>query len=201
VANGPTDPDRRGAATEEASPEAGTGRPGQPHLRPLPGQEPAVGEGTVPTFLALLFATLPLWAIWYFLTHLAPLLAIEPPGFAARAPEEVRTYRAAAAPPGDPHLATLARGAAVYAERCALCHGPDGAGPPPGQPYTPAKALRGDPLVRALSLPQLEELIAGGFPGAMPAWGEELGTDQLQAVAAYVQEVLGPAPPPAAPST
>lgn len=170
-------------------------------MEPLPNQTPEVGEGTVPIFLALLFAILPLWAIWYFLTHLAPLLAIEPPGMARQAPGEVRSYRAAEAVPTDPHQAQLARGAAVYVERCALCHGPDGAGQPAGQPYLPAKALRGDPLVRALSLPQLVELIDGGFPGAMPAWKDELGQDQILAVATYVQQVLGAAPaPPAVPT-
>lgn len=168
------------------------------HVEPLPNQTPAVGEGTVPVFLTLLFAILPLWAIWYFLTHLAPLLSIEPQTLTRNAPAEVRAYRAAQAVPADAHVAQLARGAAVYVERCALCHGPDGEGQPAGQPYLQAKALRGDPLVQALSLPQLVELIDGGFPGAMPAWRDELGQDQILAVATFVQQVLAAAPAPVA---
>ncbi len=165
-------------------------------LRPLPDQVPAIGEGTVPVFLTLLFAILPLWAIWYFLTHLAPLLAIEPPSMRRDAPQEVRAYRAAEATPSDARLAQLARGGAIYAERCALCHGPDGGGQPAGQPYLQAKALRGDPLLHALTLPQLVDLIDGGFPGAMPAWRDELGRQQIVDVATYVQQVLGSEPPP-----
>ncbi len=160
-------------------------------LSPLPNQSPGVGEGTVPTFLAVIFVILPLWAIWYFLTHLAPFLAIQPPQFARDAPPLVQSYRRAEVPRDNATDIALARGAAIYFSRCALCHGADGQGNTSSTLYATARPLLDDPVVQAVSLAQLEEIIADGFPGDMPAWRNELDNAEIAAVAQYVKQVLG----------
>lgn len=75
------------------------------------------------------------------------------------------------APAGDPFLA---QGRDVYADHCARCHGPaggGGAGPRIGGTEIDLGVVR------------------SGRRG-MPAFGERLGDDELDAVAAYVAAVL-----------
>ena len=86
---------------------------------------------------------------------------------------------------------SLKRGAVVFRERCAACHGESGRGDGPK-----AKTLKGPPpanltdrtLMGDMSLLDIFRRIAIGTPGtAMPEFAEDLAAEDRWAVAAYVQ--------------
>jgi len=86
---------------------------------------------------------------------------------------------------------SLKRGAVVFRERCAACHGESGRGDGPK-----AKTLKGPPpanltdrtLMGDMSLLDIFRRIAIGTPGtAMPEFAEDLTAEDRWAVAAYVQ--------------
>jgi mono/diheme cytochrome c family protein len=91
---------------------------------------------------------------------------------------------------------TLDRGASVYAENCASCHGPTGRGdgeagrelsPPPGNLAWLARM----PMVRWD--PFMYWAVADGgteFGTAMPAFKDTLSADDIWAVIAYIQARL-----------
>ena len=61
-------------------------------------------------------------------------------------------------------------GAAVFQERCSVCHGPQGQGG----------------MGPALSGQATEEIVSEGrLPQGMPAFEEELSDDEIEAVVAY----------------
>src|SRR5262245_49069379 len=81
-------------------------------------------------------------------------------------------------------------GTRVFAQRCALCHGPDGHGDGPG-----SKALNPKPrnfhdaaYMSTRTDAQLLETIHKG-KGAMPKWGGVLSEDEIKAVLANVREL------------
>jgi high-affinity iron transporter len=85
---------------------------------------------------------------------------------------------------------SLARGAVVYRERCASCHGESGRGDGPK-----AKTLKGPPpadladpaVMGGTSLLEIYRKIAIGVPGtAMPEFAEDVSGEDRWAVAAYV---------------
>jgi len=85
---------------------------------------------------------------------------------------------------------SLARGAVVFHERCAQCHGETGRGDGPK-----AKTLKGPPpadltdpkVMRGTTLLEIFRRIAIGVPGtAMPEFAEDLSDEDRWAVAAYV---------------
>jgi high-affinity iron transporter len=85
---------------------------------------------------------------------------------------------------------SLARGAAVYRERCVSCHGESGRGDGPK-----AKTLKGPPpadladpaVMGGTSLLEIYRKIAIGVPGtAMPEFAEDVAEEDRWAVAAYV---------------
>lgn len=93
--------------------------------------------------------------------------------------------------------AVLARGAAVYANQCAVCHGVQGAG--------------NGTVVGAGKFPTAPSLVSGTAPGRsdgylyaiirvgrglMPAYGERIGHEDRWAVVHYVRQLQG-APAPA----
>lgn len=72
-------------------------------------------------------------------------------------------------------------GAAIYKSKCAVCHGPDGAG-------KSAPALKGT----ALTAPQISDLLTKGAEGKKAPHGKAvagLTADQASAVAAYVKSL------------
>ena len=85
---------------------------------------------------------------------------------------------------------SLARGAAVYRERCASCHGESGRGDGPKAKTLkgPAPADLADPAVMGgTSLLEIYRKIAIGVPGtAMPEFAEDVSEEDRWAVAAYV---------------
>lgn len=74
---------------------------------------------------------------------------------------------------------TIAAGAATYAQRCAICHGPRGKGDGPA-----AFTLRPRPVDLTVHVPQhapgeVHYWISAGIPGtAMPAWKDDLSDAQ-----------------------
>ena len=85
---------------------------------------------------------------------------------------------------------SLARGAVIFRERCASCHGETGRGDGPK-----AKTLKGPPpadltdpkVMGGTTLLEIFRRIAIGVPGtAMPEFGEDLSEEDRWAVAAYV---------------
>jgi mono/diheme cytochrome c family protein len=97
-------------------------------------------------------------------------------------------------PAGDAR--TLARGAAVYDDRCASCHGGNGEGAFPAYP-----ALAGNPSVSApLAANAIKAVLNGGYapataanprPYGMPAFFSELSDADVAAVLTYVRSSWG----------
>ena len=95
-----------------------------------------------------------------FIDSLVPLFAQNPP----------------AAPPD------LARGQKVYAERCVGCHGADFRGTDQGP------GLRGNPLMRRMSVQRLHNIIKNGIPNTgMPPF--DLPAPDLDALAPFVRSL------------
>jgi len=131
------------------------------------------------------------------LAHIAQLLeALAPPDSVSRATDSLVALVTAAA--GGPKVVeplpkrppSLERGALVYREQCAACHGESGRGDGPK-----AKSLKGpppanlaDPAVMGnKSLLDIFRRIAVGTPGtAMPEFAEDLPAEDRWAVASYV---------------
>jgi cytochrome c oxidase subunit 2 len=74
-------------------------------------------------------------------------------------------------------------GQAVYEANCARCHGPNGEGGV-GMP------LGNGAVEDSLTLEGQIEVITEGR-NAMPAWGDQLSADEIEAVATYEREELG----------
>ena len=91
-------------------------------------------------------------------------------------------------PGGD--AAKLAKGATIFAEQCASCHGADGKGNQEmGAPnLTDAISLYGnDPK-------SLRQTIENGRGGVMPAWGDRLDKTTIKSLAVYVHSLGGGKP-------
>ncbi len=132
------------------------------------------------------------------LTRISRLLeALAPPDTINRVTDSLVASITAAA--GGPRVIeplparppSLKRGAVVFRERCAACHGESGRGDGPK-----AKTLKGPPpanltdrtLMGDMSLLDIFRRIAIGTPGtAMPEFAEDLAAEDRWAVAAYVQ--------------
>lgn len=93
--------------------------------------------------------------------------------------------------------AALERGAAIYAQDCASCHGVDGSGAGFAAAESPAQEpdFRYAPTAAGASPMQLYAKIArGGMGTGMPNWGTVLGEDDLWAVTEYLYTFLFRAP-------
>lgn len=94
----------------------------------------------------------------------------------------------------DPNAATgSAAGAAIYAQRCALCHGTEGKGDGPA-----AASLNPKPrnhtdgsYMNSQTNDQLLTVIRDG-KGAMPAWKSVLSEEEIQAVLQHVRTLAVP---------
>jgi high-affinity iron transporter len=124
------------------------------------------------------------------LSHLATLLErLAPPDSVARVADAlVRRIGIDEPLPSQPP--SLARGASVYREQCAQCHGEAGRGDGPK-----AKQLKGPPpadladpkVMEGVSLLEIYRRIAIGVPGtAMPEFASDLSEEDRWAAAAYV---------------
>ena len=96
----------------------------------------------------------------------------------------------------EPNASAAARGALVYQEQCALCHGPTGA----GDRSVGAPSLTDDLWLYGGSRAEIRRQIELGRGGVMPAWETRFDAGTLRALAYYVHEMGGgepDAPPPA----
>jgi mono/diheme cytochrome c family protein len=99
--------------------------------------------------------------------------------------------------PADPNaVAASGTGAAIYAQRCALCHGAEGRGDGPA-----AASLNPKPrnhtdgsYMNAQTNDALLTVIRDG-KGAMPAWKSVLSEEEIQAVLQHVRSLAVPAYP------
>jgi mono/diheme cytochrome c family protein len=78
-------------------------------------------------------------------------------------------------------------GSALYKAKCAMCHGPDGAGKTPMGQKLNVRDLH-SPEVQKESEPVLSQMIAQG-KGKMPAFSKTLSPDQIKGLTAYIREL------------
>jgi cytochrome c6 len=76
-------------------------------------------------------------------------------------------------------------GAAVFKSKCAMCHGPDGAGQTAMGKNLKLKPL-GSAEVQKLTDEELTKTISDG-KGKMPAYKTKLSADQIKAVVAFIR--------------
>ncbi|MGE0741016.1 MAG: cytochrome-c oxidase, cbb3-type subunit III [Hyphomonadaceae bacterium] len=95
----------------------------------------------------------------------------------------------------QPDAQAAARGAAIYAEQCAVCHGAGGA----GDRSTGAPSLNDDVWLYGGSREEIRRQIELGRGGVMPAWEGQLDPGTRRALAYYVHQMGGGEPdaPPA----
>ena len=91
----------------------------------------------------------------------------------------VSTLRAS---PGPDKAAT----AGTFRTKCAMCHGPDGAGSAVGKSMN-VPDLRSS-VVQSTADAELAQIISNG-KGGMPAFKSSLSDDQIQALATYVRSL------------
>jgi mono/diheme cytochrome c family protein len=78
-------------------------------------------------------------------------------------------------------------GATLYKTKCAMCHGPDGAGKTPVGQKLNVRDLR-SPEVQKQSDADLCHVIGQG-KGKMPAFGKTLSDDQIKLLVAHIREL------------
>ena len=126
--------------------------------------------------------------------------APEPPaGPQPAAPAAAPPSAAVPAPPHTPASADPARGAPIYAQYCASCHGPQGAGDGPlAQALEPKPAHHSDgAYMNALGNDHLFQVVKRGGPAVgksplMTPWGGTLSDAQIWDVIAYVRTLARP---------
>jgi copper transport protein len=151
-------------------------------------------------FLVLAAAAF-LYAIWMAPGQARVLRLILPAGAAAvlagslMAGSGAAALRAAATVrnPIAPTAASVARGGAIYAERCAVCHGESGRGDGPAAIGATRPADIRQHLAAGHTDTQLFDWLSNGFPGTtMPAFSSELGEEDRWNVLNYIQQSFGP---------
>lgn len=97
----------------------------------------------------------------------------------------------------DPNTVAAARGALVYGEQCAVCHGQTGA----GDRSVGAPSLQDDLWLYGGSREEIRRQVELGRSGVMPSWERRFDAGTLRALAYYVHEMGGGEadPPPARP--
>mgnify|MGYP001363848089 FL=1 len=95
----------------------------------------------------------------------------------------------------EPNLGAAARGAVVYQEQCAICHGAAGA----GDRIVGAPSLTDDVWLYGGTREEIRRQIESGRGGVMPSWEARFDAGTLRALAYYVHE-MGGGEPDAAPT-
>ncbi len=88
------------------------------------------------------------------------------------------------------------RGAALYAEHCASCHGTDGRGDPRRSALEPGLDLVASELVSAGARAQVYRAISGGY-GTMPGFAHRMELGELDDVTTHVMALAPDEPAPA----
>lgn len=99
----------------------------------------------------------------------------------------------------EPDMAAAQRGAQLYQDQCAICHGATGA----GDRTVGAPSLNDDLWLYGGSRAEIRRQIELGRGGVMPAWENQLDPATLRALAYYVHQMGGGeavAPPAALPA-
>ncbi|MGE5647294.1 MAG: c-type cytochrome [Acidobacteriota bacterium] len=78
-------------------------------------------------------------------------------------------------------------GAAIYKQRCAMCHGADGSGSTGMGKTLKLRDLR-SAEVQGMTDAQLTEIVSKG-KGKMPAYGSTLGAEGVKSVVGYVRSL------------
>lgn len=104
-------------------------------------------------------------------------------------------------PPGKGVPSSAPLGERVYAEHCAVCHGPKGGGNGPAAPSLHPRPrdfrggvfkIKSTPEAERPTLDDVRRTIKQGMPGSsMPGWADLLGDAAVDAVAEYVRD-FGP---------
>ncbi len=79
------------------------------------------------------------------------------------------------------------KSAAVYKQKCAACHGPDGKGDTPAGKSTKVRSFA-DPDVAKQSDEELTAMIEKG-KNKMPAYGKSLKPEEIKVLVAYVRSL------------
>jgi cytochrome c oxidase cbb3-type subunit 3 len=90
----------------------------------------------------------------------------------------------------DPNGAAAARGALVFQEQCAVCHGPTGI----GDRNVGAPSLTDDLWLYGGSREEIRRQVELGRGGVMPTWERRFDAGTLRALAYYVHEMGGGEP-------
>jgi cytochrome c oxidase cbb3-type subunit 3 len=98
-----------------------------------------------------------------------------------------------------PDMAAAARGAGVFEQQCAVCHGANGQ----GDRSVGAPSLQDDVWLYGGSREEIRRQIELGRGGVMPTWQHRFSPGAIRALAIYVYDLGGgePSPPPAAQTT
>ncbi len=80
-------------------------------------------------------------------------------------------------------------GAALYKAKCAMCHGPDGAGQTAMGKSLKLRDLRSDAVQKQTDL-ELTKVIAGG-KGKMQGYAKQLSSADIQALIAHIRTLKG----------
>ena len=115
-------------------------------------------------------------------------------------------------PPGQGLANTVPLGARVYAQHCAVCHGPNGRGNGPAAPSLQPRPrdftggifkIKSTPDSEPPTLDDVRRTLKQGMPGSsMPSWTDILSDAEIDAVAEYVRDFgaqrlwYGPNPTP-----
>lgn len=100
----------------------------------------------------------------------------------------------------EPNVAAAGRGAVVYQEQCAVCHGPSGA----GDRAVGAPSLNDDVWLYGGTREEIRRQVELGRGGVMPTWEARFDPGTIRALAYYVHELGGgepDAPAAVAPAT
>ncbi len=89
-----------------------------------------------------------------------------------------------------PVLAAAPDGPALYKSKCAMCHGPDGAGQTPVGKSMKVRDLRSAEVQKQTDI-ELTKVISGG-KGKMPGFGQKLSNADIQAIISYVRTLKTP---------
>jgi cytochrome c oxidase cbb3-type subunit 3 len=89
-----------------------------------------------------------------------------------------------------PNSLAAERGAQIYQDQCAVCHGPTGA----GDRTVGAPSLNDDVWLYGGSRAEIRRQIELGRGGVMPAWEDQLDPGTLRALAYYVHQMGGGEP-------
>jgi cytochrome c oxidase cbb3-type subunit 3 len=96
-----------------------------------------------------------------------------------------------------PNAAAVLRGASIFQQNCAVCHGPTGA----GDRTIGAPSLNDDVWLYGGSRAEIRKQVQEGRNGVMPTWEARFDSGTLRALAVYVHEMGGGEPEPVAPPT